>query len=87
MKGASFVGLLHDISAGGLSVLLDGHCFIRGTAVVLEQDRTPALDAWVCHTTQVEDGWRVGLSLSPLHDEQPEHCWEPELCRDGCKPR
>lgn len=80
-RGASYVGLLHDISKGGVSVLVDGQSFMRGDVVGLETEELPLLTAWVCHTTETTDGWRVGLSFHPVYTEAPEKCCEPELCR------
>lgn len=81
LKGAAYVGLLCDISDGGLAVMLDGGCLTRGTSVIVDITGLPVVPAWVCHSTQGQDGWRVGLSFAYIPAEVADSCWEPELCR------
>jgi hypothetical protein len=67
-----FVGLLQDMSDGGVCVLLDGGEFTRGTSVTLTLSDGLALSTWVCHTTASNDGVRIGLSFAPI---EFENCW------------
>ena len=80
-RGSKFVSLLHDISDGGMCVILDGGTFERGTAVAVEFLDGIQIPAWVCHCTTTADFCRLGLAFEAVSDHVADTCWEHELCR------
>ena len=80
-RGASLVGLLHDISDGGLCVILDGGAFYRGAVVVIDFHDEVRVPAWVCHCTTAAGYCRLGLSFEPIDGGFPEYCWEERRCQ------
>jgi hypothetical protein len=78
-RGSMLVSWLHDISDGGLCVVLDGGTFERGTAVSVGFGEEFTIPAWVCHSTKTSTFCRLGLSFQPV--DAPDYCWEERRCR------
>ena len=79
-RGASLVGLVEDISQGGICVVLDGGFFSRGTAVRIEFQDGLILSGWVCHCKNTAGSSRLGLSFDPIDPLQStETCFQPEV--------
>lgn len=80
LRGTTLMGLMRDISEGGMGVTLDGGRFERGTAVHVECELGVSISAWVCHSTYELGTTRVGLSFAPVNRLSPEECFNPEVC-------
>ena len=63
-RGASYVGLLRNLSDGGIGVLLDCASLRRGTSVTVGIEGLPAISARVCHCTALDEGTLVGVSFA-----------------------
>lgn len=81
-RGATFMGLIDDMSDGGLCVILDGGVFERGTAVTLYLHEGLPMSAWICYSVQHQDGCRLGLSFSEVNSERAELCCKPQVSGD-----
>ncbi len=75
------MGLLEDISDGGVCVIMDEELFERRTAVILYLHDGLPVSAWVCHSTNRDEGLRLGLSFHPVDTQVPEQCWGPQVCQ------
>ena len=72
--------MLQDTSDGGLCLMLDGGCLTRGTSVSVSAADLPSVVGWVCHNCETADGWRVGLSFTPVSPDAADGCSIPEIC-------
>ena len=75
-KGASFAGLVENVSDGGLCLVLDGGSLVRGTPVRIEFQEGLILNAWVCHCKNTPEGSHVGLSFDAI-EMFPQTCSRP----------
>jgi hypothetical protein len=64
-KGAALVGLIRDITADKIAVVLDGGLFSRGTSVQVQLDHGPRLEAWVRQCFTADGSSWLELSLNP----------------------
>ena len=75
--GGSLVGLVEDISQGGICVVLDAGLFTRGMAVRVEFPDGLTLSAWVCHCTNIAGSSKLGLSFDPIDTLKiPYNCFD-----------
>ena len=79
-RGATLVGLIRDISDGGICIMLDGGTFERGTAVQVQTNDGLSFAAWVCHCSPELGASRVGFSFAPIDQCCPNDCFDPPLC-------
>lgn len=79
-RGATFAGILVDISEGGICLVLDGGVFSRGTEVELEFQDGLRLPAWACHCRSMDGLTTIGLSFTVVEDLSPHDCFNQLNC-------